>query len=108
MAVDERELVRREVEIEAAPEQVWDALVDEERREAWLEPDPERELRIETAAAPEWLVWWWWHGDEPPHRVEVVLLPVPCGTRVIVTESAPAVFPLARMAGAFALALAPA
>ena len=106
MPVDGEELVRREIEVDASPDEVWDLLVDEECREEWLEPDPDRKLRIETAIAPEWLVWWWWSGDQPAHRVEVVLLPVPCGTRVLVTESTPAEFPLARMAATFAFALA--
>jgi N-methylhydantoinase B len=34
--------VRREVEIEASPEEVWEALATEEGRDRWLEEDPER------------------------------------------------------------------
>src|SRR5689334_6636470 len=41
--------VRREVEIEASPEEVWDALATEEGRERWLEEDPDREIHVEVA-----------------------------------------------------------
>ncbi len=99
--------VRREVEIEATPQEVWRALATEEGRDRWLEPDPQRELHVELEDEPERIVWWWWREDEAPRRVELVLVPVPAGTRVIVVESAPR-FPLAQLAasfsGAFALA----
>ena len=51
---------RREIEIEATPEEVWEALATEEGRERWLEDEPEREIHVETADAPHRLVWWWW------------------------------------------------
>ena len=97
--------VRREVEVEASPEEVWEALVSEEGRERWLEPDPERELRVEVADAPSRLVWWWASGDEAPTRVEIRVVAVPAGSRVVVVESAPRL-PLAALASAFALAVA--
>ena len=74
--------VRREVEVEASPEEVWEALVSEEGRERWLEPDPEREL-----------------------RVEVLVVAAPAGWRVVVVESQPA-FPLVALATAFSSAVA--
>jgi uncharacterized protein YndB with AHSA1/START domain len=100
----EHEAVRREVEIAAPPEEVWEALVTEEGRERWLEDDPEREILIEPSGHPGRLVWWWWHEDAPPRRVELVVVAVPGGTRVTVVESAPH-FPLPHLAASFATAL---
>src|SRR3954447_4515319 len=104
----EGERLRREVEIEADPEDVWAALATEEGREDWLEPDPEREILVERAAEPSRLVWWWWRGDEPATRVEVVVVAAPAGSRVVVTESMPALptalaatFPLAMLLARF-------
>ena len=96
---------RREIEIEATPEEVWEALATEEGREAWLEEDPEREIRIETAAEPHHLVWWWWSGDEPATRVELLVVAAPAGARVVVVESQPS-FPLPALAARFQLAYA--
>src|ERR1700760_1924641 len=47
---------RSEIEIEALPEDVWDALVDGERREDWLQ-EPDREVHIEVVEAPSRLLW---------------------------------------------------
>ncbi len=60
----------REIEIEASPDEVWEALATEEGRERWLD-EPDREIHVESADAPHRLVWWWWEGDEPadPRRV---------------------------------------
>lgn len=97
--------VRREVEIEALPEEVWESLATEEGRERWLEEDPEREIRVEVESEPTRLVWWWWSGDEPATRVEFLVVAAPTGTRVVVTETAPT-FPLAMFAASFALVAA--
>ena len=48
---------RTEVEIEATPEQVWEALVTEQGREDWLQ-EPDREVIVEVVEAPSRLVWW--------------------------------------------------
>src|SRR5215210_1143997 len=93
--------LRREVEIEATPEEVWESLAGEEGRERWLEPDPERRIHVEVADERCRLVWWWWRGDEPATRVEFSIVAVPGATRVVVTETVPA-FPLALLASAFA------
>lgn len=112
--------VRREVEIDASPEEVWEAIATEEGRERWLEDDPERELTVESDTAPGRVVWWWRSDPaDPPRRVEVEVVAVPAGARVIVTETAPlsvpyptAVtstaprFPLAQLRAAFALVAA--
>ncbi len=98
--------VRREIDIEATPEEVWEALATEEGRDAWLEPDPEREVHVEVVDEPSRLVWWWWQGDEPATRVEVLVVAAPAGSRVIVVESQPA-FPLVALAaGLSAVAMA--
>ena len=86
---------RTEIEIDATPEEVWDALATEEGREAWLDDD--REVHVEAVDAPRRMVWWWWEGDQAS-RVEIRLEPAVSSTRVIVTESVPA-FPLVALAG---------
>jgi uncharacterized protein YndB with AHSA1/START domain len=96
---------RREIEIEASPDEVWDALVDEQRREDWLQ-EPDREVHVEVVEAPSRLVWWWVGEDEPATRVELEIVAAPAGARVIVTESEPAAFPLSTLAASFAPAVA--
>jgi uncharacterized protein YndB with AHSA1/START domain len=98
--------VRREVEIDAPPEEVWEAISTEEGRARWLEEDPVREIHVEPTTEPGRIVWWWWRNDrvEEPTRVELLVVAAPAGTRVIVIESAPLV-PLARLQAAFTPAL---
>jgi len=106
--------VRREVEIDASPEEVWEAIATEQGRERWLEEDPDRELAVEPGSAPGTIVWWWRSDPaDRPRRVEVRVEAVPAGARVIVTETAPVrltgiapLFPLARLEAAFALVTA--
>lgn len=93
--------VRREIEIEAAPGEVWEALATEEGRERWLEGEAPSEVHVEVVEKPSRLVWWWWSGDEPATRVEIQLVPAVSSTRVIVTESVPS-FPLVALASAWA------
>ena len=99
--------VRREIELDASPEEVWEALATKEGRERWLD-EPERDIHVELLDAPHRLVWWWASAEEPATRVEFLIL---AGreshppTRVIVTESEPS-FPLATLAASFAMVLA--
>jgi uncharacterized protein YndB with AHSA1/START domain len=93
--------IRREIDIEATPEEVWDALATDEGRERWLDGD-EREVLVEVVEEPRRLVWWW-AGDEAWSRVEITLVPAVAATRVVVVESAPA-FPLTTLASMFARA----
>jgi uncharacterized protein YndB with AHSA1/START domain len=95
---------RREVEVEATPEQVWDALVTEQGREDWLQ-EPDRDVYVEVVEAPSRLVWWWAGEGEPATRVEFEIVAAPAGARVIVTESEPE-FPLTTLAASFALVAA--
>src|SRR3954463_13699848 len=93
--------VRTEVDVEASPQDVWEALVSEEQRDAWLQ-EPDREVHIEVVEEPSRLVWWWRDGDvDTSTRVEFQIVAAPAGSRVIVTESEPA-FPLALLASSFA------
>jgi uncharacterized protein YndB with AHSA1/START domain len=95
----------REIDVEATPEEVWEALTTEDGRERWLEEAAEREIHVEVADEPSRLVWWWWSGDEEATRVEFLVVAVPGGTRLVVTETVPR-FPVASFASAFAFALA--
>jgi uncharacterized protein YndB with AHSA1/START domain len=97
-------MAEREIEIEASPDEVWDALATEEGRERWLE-EPDRAIVVESEEAPRRLVWWWSDGDAPATRVEFVVAPSPAGTRVRVIETVPS-FPLATLAASFALVAA--
>jgi len=97
--------LRREIEVEATPEEVWEALTTEEGRDGWLEEDAAREIQVELADEPSRLVWWWWRDDEPPSRVEFLVVAVPAGARVVVTETVPT-FPLTLLASSFARAVA--
>ncbi len=99
--------VRREIDVDASPEEVFEALATEEGRERWLS-EPEREIHVEVLDAPRRLAWWWAAADEPATRVEFVIVAGSAAnpaTRVIVTESAPA-FPIAMLAAGFERAYA--
>jgi uncharacterized protein YndB with AHSA1/START domain len=96
--------VRREVEIDASPEEVYEALITEEGRERWLQ-EPEREIHIESAEPPNRLVWWWAGEEQPATRVAFRIVALPRGTRVVVTESSPT-FPLAAMVASLTLVAA--
>jgi uncharacterized protein YndB with AHSA1/START domain len=95
--------ITRQIDVDATPEEVWEALATDEGRERWLD-EPGREIRVDVEDEPQRLVWWWGADDEAPTRVEFELVPTPDGTRVIVTESVPS-FPLAMLASSFARAL---
>jgi uncharacterized protein YndB with AHSA1/START domain len=103
-----RAAVRREIDVEASPEEVFEALVTEEGRERWLEDEHEREIHVEVVEAPHRLVWWWAGAEEPATRVEFLILAgteLRPATRVVVTESAPS-FPLAMLAAGLRRVLA--
>ena len=90
--------MQREVEIDATPEEVWEAISSDEARERWLEDD--RPVHVESVEEPSRLVWWW-AEDERWTRVEVTLEPLVSTTRVVVRETAPS-FPLTALARAWA------
>jgi uncharacterized protein YndB with AHSA1/START domain len=74
------------VVIDAEPDEVWEAITDDQKRRAWLDDD--RPIDVETVEEGRRLVWWW-GGDDGFSRVEVELVPLVSGTRVVVTESFP-------------------
>ena len=90
--------VEREIDIDATPEEIWEAIGTEEGRERWLDDD--REVHVEAVEEPSRLGWWW-AGEEEWTRVEVTLVPAVSHTRVIVRESVPS-FPLTALATAWA------
>src|SRR4051812_35758607 len=90
--------VEREIEIEAAPEEVWEAIATDEGRERWLDDD--REVVVGVVEEPSRLGGGG-AGEAAWSRVEVRRVPAVTSTRVIVTESLPA-FPLTALARAFA------
>ena len=86
---------QREIEVEATPEEVWEALATEEGRERWLEEDPAREIHVEhrRRAARAW------SGGggaatSPRRGSSSSSSRSPAGARVVVTETVPS-FPLA-------------
>ena len=104
----ETESVTREITIDAPLEEVWEAVSTEEGRERWLEPDEHRRIVVERTMAPTHISWWWWHesDNEPARYVDVDVIAVPDGTRVTVTESQPAMLPIAQLAASFELVCA--
>jgi len=103
------EEVTRSVDLDAAVDDVWRAVTDPDERALWLD-DPDavsRRVRVDEATPGERLVWTWWQpGDEDDaSTVSVVLSPLDTGgTRVIVTESLPALAPVHARAHASARA----
>jgi uncharacterized protein YndB with AHSA1/START domain len=90
--------VRREIDVQASPDEVWEALATEEGRERWLQ-EPDREIHVQVLDAPHRLVWWWAGAEEPATRVEFLIvagIDPSAPTRVVVTESAPR-FPVAML-----------
>ena len=98
--------VTREIELDAAPEEVWEALTDPEQLAGWLGTEAEIEerpggsLAIDTDDGPRegWveecepgrrLSIWWSDGDEDAARVQFDLEETPGGTRLVVTETRP-------------------
>jgi uncharacterized protein YndB with AHSA1/START domain len=83
--------VTREVEVEAATDEVWSALAEPELRALWLDDDDarSRELRLDEVDDGRRLVWTWWQPDDEAgtSTVEIVLAPTAAGTRVTVTET---------------------
>jgi hypothetical protein len=101
--------VTREVTIDAPLEDVWEAVSTEQGRERWLEPDDDRRIVVERTMAPSHISWWWWNesDDEPARYVDVDVVAIPDGgTRVTVTESRPAMVPVARLVASLELVCA--
>jgi uncharacterized protein YndB with AHSA1/START domain len=99
--------VEREAVLPASPEEVWEALTDEERLAEWLADDVEldpveggdlrvrdaddddaRTGTVETVIERERLAFTWAAPGEDPSRVEFTVEAIPAGTRLVVTETA--------------------
>ncbi len=99
-AAQQQEAVTREVEIDAPAERVWESLTTSEGRQSWLEDDPNRVIVVEREEPVHRISWWWFSDTEAARHVDIRVVGIPTGTRVLVTETAPASFPLAAMAAA--------
>jgi uncharacterized protein YndB with AHSA1/START domain len=119
-------VVERQVELDAAPDEVWSAVTAPERLSEWLGADVELDVRpggtgtlvdpdgrrhpvlVEEVVPGRRLGLWWWpddDGDGPASAVTFELEPVEAGrTRLRVIES-PAFAP-ATVPGAWAMACA--
>src|SRR5947208_3602458 len=102
---EERREVKREVELEAAPAEVWEALVDPRLLSEWLadevemEPIPgaparfrsggeEREGTVVRVDEERRLAFTWARPGEVPSEVELTVDAVADGTRLLVVERA--------------------
>src|SRR6266545_4605774 len=96
--------VERETQVEASPEEVWEALTDEDRLEEWLAPeveldpteggeisvrdgDDERTGTVETVEEGERFAFTWSRTGEGESFVEFTIEALPGGSRVIVVET---------------------
>jgi uncharacterized protein YndB with AHSA1/START domain len=96
--------VERETLVEASPEEVWEALTDEDRLEEWLAPDveldpyeggeisvrdgdDERNGTVETLEENERFAFTWSRPGEGETFVEFTIEALPGGSRVTVVET---------------------
>ena len=96
--------VERDTMVEASPEEVWEALTDEDRLEEWLAPDVEldpveggeiavtdgderRTGTVETVEEDERFAFTWTRPGEGESFVEFTIEALPGGTRVTVIET---------------------
>ena len=100
--------VTREITIDAPIADVWEAISTEEGRDRWLERDTDRRIVVEKELPPSHISWWWWHesDDEPARYVSVDVVAVPDGTCVRVTETQPAMIPMAGLRASMELVCA--
>src|SRR5215204_3445153 len=118
--------VERETTIEASPEEVWEALTDEDRLEEWMAPEVEldpteggeisvrdgddhRTGTVETVEEAERFAFTWSRPGEGESFVEFTIEALPGGSRVTVVETpthSAAAGPSAIAAGSWGPALA--
>ena len=96
--------VQRETLVEASPDEVWEALTDEDRLEEWLAPeveldpfeggeiavrdgDEERNGTVETFEENERFAFTWSRPGEGESFVEFTIEALPGGSRVTVVET---------------------
>ena len=120
----EERQVERETVLDATPDEVWKALTDERllgewlAEEAKLEPEPgghaafrfadgsEREGTVLRVEEERELAFTWARPGEPPTEVEMTLVPLVSGTRLVVVERASAQAPVALSGAAWGSRLA--
>jgi uncharacterized protein YndB with AHSA1/START domain len=113
--------VERDTLVEASPEEVWEALTDEDRLEEWLAPDveldpveggeiavrdgdEERAGTVETVEEGERFAFTWSRPGEGESFVEFTIEALPGGSRVTVVETP--IGPTAMAAGGWGSRLA--
>jgi uncharacterized protein YndB with AHSA1/START domain len=113
--------VERDTMVEASPEEVWEALTDEDRLQEWLAPDveldpteggeisvrdgdEERAGTVETVEENERFAFTWSRPGEGESFVEFTIEALPGGSRVTVVETP--VGPTARATGGWGPPLA--
>jgi uncharacterized protein YndB with AHSA1/START domain len=113
--------VERDTLVEASPEEVWEALTDEDRLEEWLAPDveldpteggeiavrdgdDERAGTVETVEEHERFAFTWSRPGEGESFVEFTIEALPGGSRVTVVETP--IGPMAMAAGGWGPRLA--
>jgi uncharacterized protein YndB with AHSA1/START domain len=96
--------VERETLVEASPEEVWEALTDEDRLEEWMAPeveldpteggeitvrdgDEQRDGTVETLEENERFAFTWARPGEGESFVEFTIEALPGGSRVTVVET---------------------
>jgi uncharacterized protein YndB with AHSA1/START domain len=96
--------VERETLVEASPEEVWEALTDEDRLEEWMAPDVEldpveggeiairdgddrRSGTVQTVEEHERFAFTWSRPGEDESFVEFTIEALPGGSRVTVVET---------------------
>jgi uncharacterized protein YndB with AHSA1/START domain len=101
---EEAPWVERDTLVEASPEEVWEALTDEDRLEEWLAPDVEldpveggeiavrdgddhRNGTVETLEEGERFAFTWSRPGEGESFVEFTIEALPGGSRVTVVET---------------------
>lgn len=122
--MDEERQVERETVLDASPDEVWEALTDERLLGEWLadeaelEPEPggraafrfadgtEREGTVVRVDEERELAFTWARPGEPPTEVDMRLVPLVSGTRLIVVERATAGTPVALSGAAWGTRLA--
>jgi uncharacterized protein YndB with AHSA1/START domain len=112
--------VERETLVEASPDEVWEALTDEDRLEEWLAPevelepyeggeiavrdgDDERKGTVETLEENERFAFTWSRPGEGESFVEFTIEALPGGSRVTVVETPTRSAPTNTAAGSTAI-----
>src|SRR4051794_16142997 len=115
--------VERDTLVEASPEEVWEALTDEDRLEEWLAPDveldpteggeiavrdgeDERAGTVETIEENERFAFTWSRPGEGESFVEFTIEALPGGSRVTVVETPTSSAATSTVAGSTATAAA--